>query len=399
MAGERGARTETSPRGRGGQRTCRRRDSSPGGRRGPARRGGRSLTLRLHLLPPPRSGAPRAAASWAGRRAGLSGYKGGRRARGVGFLSLPLQLHRAMRRRERDKAPPKAAEAGAAPAAARARAALPSPARPRRPAGHGGTDRGGCRGTGCCPRRRGSGEKSTRPVWRFLTPGGGGLCRPRGRGGRDPPSRRLPAGRASGSGKGRSAPAEPSQERPVLAEPHPAPRQTGRARPGRKGRTGPRTPTRRREVLPFSVVKKYEASPEQSPEIPSRATDREASRGYGAATPAVAFEAKRGACGRGRVSQGRGWLPRPPSSPSCTCQSNSDTSPVVWSPQTTQPLPTCQEPTPSHKVFLKDAPCPPAVCLGQGAGLARRTAVGRGTMPSLLPQRLCRSQVEPCLFR
>lgn len=78
------------------------------------------LTLRLHLLPPPRSGAPRAAASWAGRRAGLSGYKGGRRARGVGFLSLPLQLHRAMRRRERDEAPPKAAEAGGAPGASAA---------------------------------------------------------------------------------------------------------------------------------------------------------------------------------------------------------------------------------------------------------------------------------------
>lgn len=93
---------------------------------------GRSLTFRLHLLPPPRSGAPRAAA----RRAGLSGYKGGRRARGVGFLSLPLQLHRAMRLRQRDEAPPKAAAAGAAaagaaPAAARLR---PGPCAQRDPA-------------------------------------------------------------------------------------------------------------------------------------------------------------------------------------------------------------------------------------------------------------------------
>lgn len=81
--------------------------------RGPGPARGRSLTLRLHLLPPPRSGARRAAAS----RAGLRGYKGGRRARGVGFLSLPLQLHRAVRRRQRDEAPLKAAEAGGAPAA------------------------------------------------------------------------------------------------------------------------------------------------------------------------------------------------------------------------------------------------------------------------------------------
>lgn len=87
------------------------RSSPAGARPGPAR--GRSLTLRLHLLPPPRSGARRAAAS----RAGLRGYKGGRRARGVGFLSLPLQLHRAVRRRQRDEAPLKAAEAGGAPAA------------------------------------------------------------------------------------------------------------------------------------------------------------------------------------------------------------------------------------------------------------------------------------------
>lgn len=115
-------------------------------------RPGLSLTLRLHLLPPPRSGAPRAAA----RRAGPGAYKGGRRARGVGFLSLPLQLHRAMRRRQRDAAPLKAAEPGGAPA--------PAPARPG-PGGSGTRRRGrpGRRGTRCCCWPGGGGERARPP--------------------------------------------------------------------------------------------------------------------------------------------------------------------------------------------------------------------------------------------
>lgn len=53
----------------------------------------------------------------------------------MGFLSLPLQLHRAMRRRQRDAAPPKAAEAGGAPAPARPRRQRDTPEGPPRPPG------------------------------------------------------------------------------------------------------------------------------------------------------------------------------------------------------------------------------------------------------------------------
>lgn len=80
---------------------------------------------------------------------------------GVGFLSLPLQLHRAVRRRQRDEAPPKAAEAGGAPAAARPRAARPGSARPGPAQAARGTDPPAAGGPDAAP---GLGEESARPA-------------------------------------------------------------------------------------------------------------------------------------------------------------------------------------------------------------------------------------------
>lgn len=321
MAGERGARTAASPPG-GRQRWCRRRrGSSPGGQRGPARRGARSLTLRLHLLPPPRSGAPRAAASWAG----LSGYKGGRRARGVGFLSLPLQLHRAVRRRQRDEAPPKAAEAGGAPAAARPRDARPGPGGPREgPAG--------CRGTWCRSR-----------------PGGGGR--------RPGPSARLRAGSPlQAAGRGRPPhttfppPARRAAEGKVTSAACPAP---GPPAPLTEGAGGGRS------GRPVPPVKNSQASPRQSPESRSQEQQKgggglqKAGGSHASCCPRSQNLGAAAGGGCGTCGQAQLGPPVPGTrvaphasvlSSTSASESDSDMSPVLWSPQTTNLFPPPRNP-------------------------------------------------------